>query len=218
MAIPAVALSVGDFLQERVGFWFAPQAAYNILYWEIASIVGGASVDLQALCNELDSLTKVPACDIITASASYSGVGLKRISPGVPSVEAVSTTGSGVGTWAGDAYAKQVAGIITKRTVKSGRKYRGRLYLPFVSEAAAHTDTTPTAAYLTAADAYALVTVAPITLVPAGVTGVFLTPLLKHAAVGTTADTITNYVVRDKWATQRRRGDYGRPNTQPFTG
>jgi len=53
------------------------------------------------------------------------------------------------------------------------------------------------------------------TTVAAGGNDATLLPVVFHRATNTGND-ITSYLVRPVWATQRRRGAYGRQNVPPF--
>lgn len=110
----------------------------------------------------------------------------------------------------------QDTGIVSLNTLKSGRAYRGRFYFPFplVSQLDA-TDSTPTAAYVTALKNLADALVKTWNVVGAGGTAT-LVPTIYHRA-NQTNDQIIGYVAKKLWATQRRRGDYGRLNSPIIT-
>lgn len=104
----------------------------------------------------------------------------------------------------------QDSGLITKTTDFSGRTFRGRCYVPFPYTAAQDDDDTPTADYVERLAVFAndFLTTQNVT---AGGGLVVLKPVLYNRAT-VVITPITGNTPRKKWATQRRRGNYGRAN------
>lgn len=215
MAAQGVSLVVNDILKLRIGYYFSPQAGYTVLHYRIASITGGTSVDQQVLLDTFEA-PRVASCKaLLSAAATFIGMGLQRISPGTPPVEAVQTGNTGIGSVAGDAYARQVTGMVTKRTLFAGRRYRGRVYFPFPGEASGQADATPIAQYIADLAAWSDLFLVTQALVPPGIANLQLQPCLWHRDIGLVTD-VSDYIVRDKWATQKRRGSYGKEDKVPF--
>lgn len=154
---------------------------------------------------------------LLATSATYRGVQVQRIWPLPRTFPSVVTASAGAGTGAvGDPLPRQTSGIITLNTEFAGRAFRGRIYLPFPSEGANDVDGTPTAAYLTSLQAFATDLATTESIADAGANLVVLTPVIYHFLQPGTSHTVTAGVARDKWATQRRRGAYGNPNSSPI--
>jgi len=134
---------------------------------------------------------------------------LKPIPRKASGIASDTASGSGgAGTLPG-----QTSSIITWQTTLAGARNRGRAYVPFPPSAAQDTDNSPTAGFKATLQSLADQWAVPVTIV--GTTGsIDLQPTIFHRA--TNDDTLVLVgLARKKWATQRRRGDYGRPNP-PF--
>lgn len=143
---------------------------------------------------------------------------MSRLSGTPPIVDVAGpyfSTGVGfAGGLAGDVLPTQTAGLITKRTAVPGRRGRGRAYIPFPTESYNDANGLPTNAYMTPAGALAF-SISQSVLVGTLIDGNYLDPVILHRDTGGTSDILAT-LARQKWATQRRRGSYGRPNVSPF--
>lgn len=140
---------------------------------------------------QTDCQTAYLAC----VSSAVELVDLTVVDIGTLSAYVLALTGTG--TLVGDMCPPQVAGVISWRTTKVGRKYRGRTYMPGVPEnhqSGGVPDATLVAAY--GSYAAALRTVWPLPF-----SGNFV---LYHKATNNT-DVITSHIVREILYTQRRR-------------
>jgi hypothetical protein len=118
----------------------------------------------------------------------------------------------------------QVSGIIQALTLKAGRAYRGRIFVPFPWIAAVDTDQTPTAAYVTALNTWANTVGMVNQLLTVGGNVYQLVPVIWHRHAGKTGiplartyDIMTEANARKEWGTQRKRGDLGRLNVNFIT-
>jgi len=210
MAIP----NLNEIWLARVVCQDVGQISINMLHYEIAGTTGTGATD-QECATTLDN-TAAPIYKAVISgldSARYYGVDFRRQRPAPPFVPAVSKANTGSGTVNSETMAKQVCGIITKRTGFAGRKYRGRMYIPFPTETANTNDGTATTAYQTLLDAIGLNLLTPI-IVTGGAGTTTLFPCLLHP--DGSIDRITAWLSRATWGTQKRRGDYGRTNVLPF--
>jgi hypothetical protein len=128
----------------------------------------------------------------------------------------VSNSYSGPGTGGANALPLAVCGLGHLRSGGIGRSGRGRAYLPFPSTAFATPATSePTAAYITAATTL-LENLATIEEFGSGgnVADVDLIVFNRNAAFagGNPGPAVTTWNVSPLWATQHRRGDFGRTN------
>lgn len=206
-------LLLNEIWRVRVGCYSPTQAAINTVHYKIQNVQGTGATDAQMatlLNNAWAPLYKAILSDL----TFYQGLSVQRIFPAPPTVPVVLTNLEGAGVAAGDLLPGQVAGIIKTKTAFAGKKYRGRIYLPFPSEGSNEPPGRPTAVYEGAAQNLANSMFALGVVGGAGNT-VDIIPVVYHRA-GQTTDNITSSDAQRKWATQRRRGDFGRLNPAPF--
>lgn len=109
----------------------------------------------------------------------------------------------------------QDSGIITKTSDLSGRTYRGRCYVPFPYTAAQDDDDTPTADYVDRLAVFAGDFLTTQNVTAGG--GLAVCKPVLYNRVTTVITPITGFTPRKLWATQRRRGNYGRANGEIIT-
>jgi len=187
------------------------QVSLNIRQYRIATVVGNPT-DTD-LCAQLDSNLAPLYAAVMPAAASWYGVQTQIITtlpPKLPVVEAGNQT---TGTFGGDIAPAQVSALMSLRTIITGRAGRGRVYIGFVPTTAIAANTNPTNTYLSA-----LAPLVNALMQTVGVTGTLGTcnaiPVLFHRATRTTLD-LDSYILRNRFATQRRRGRFGRINPFP---
>jgi hypothetical protein len=203
----------GDVCQVTVYCRCQEQGGLNVRHFKVRSggSLGLTDADFAAY---VSNAIKNDYKGYLAAAATYVGVGVQLLTPVIQPTPAYSTLGTGTGSGGGDPLPKQVAGITTLLTAYRGRKYRGRMYFPFAPEDSNDANDQPDGfttgfwdnigAFFTSAH---VVTVGASTLTLDGV--------LYHRADGSTT-TLTGYRTRGRWATQRRRGDFGKTNVLPI--
>jgi hypothetical protein len=218
-------VSPADVLVVKVWTTDAEQAAVNRFYVTVSSVTGASKSQLQIAQNYDAALAPLYKL-MMNNQVSYRGVEVQRVWP-LPVIDAESTVANaGAGTGGAQQLARQTCGVISSTTLYAGPPYRGRLYLPF--PAAALQDATldvPVAGYL----ANALTVAGYIwqqNVVVGGGNSATLLPVIWHGKYGYPARTppivpysftyISGFNVQSRWGTQRRRGDYGRPNRSPI--
>lgn len=103
----------------------------------------------------------------------------------------------------------QSCGLITRRVLRLTNANRGRVYVPFPATSAGSFDETPNAAYVSNLEDIAS-SLLPLT-VPLNVVGQKWSPILFNP-VTTGYQPLFAWEAQPKWATQKRRGDYGKLN------
>jgi hypothetical protein len=217
-----VTLAVDDLLRVRFYCTAGDQASVNTMFWKVVATSGAPTTDLNA-ADEFDFFMGPFYKALMPASAQYDGctVQVVRKPPMTPQVGRAS---AGVGTDGTIAMPRQVSSLVSYLTANAGRRYRGRSYLPFPPVDAAQTDGQMTTAYkLKVAQwsaQWASITGLDNSLTaPTGfVTVVQVVPhFLKKGQVGPEEPptTVTNVKPGELFATQRRRGSFGRQNTSP---
>ena len=206
-------LADNDLLELRILTYAGNQIGLNIRHWRVGVTVAPGCTLAEA-ATEIDATLAVSYPPCMSVNAVYRGVGLKRLDPN-PTTETQVVLSETPGTTAGDLMARQVTGIITLRSGLPGRANRGRMYVAFPSELDNDADGHPIPGYTARLDALGVLFEAPLVVIGAAGTAT-LFPVVKHANSMVNDQEITEAVGRTKWATQRRRGDYGQGNTLPF--
>lgn len=212
----AVNILAGDLVKFSVWCTDGDQASVNTYWYQCNSIVGSGVSDLTA-AQEFE-VGMAPLYKVnLNNNADFNGVQCQIMRAGRPFIAQQSNALVGVGTGGAIALPRQTAGIISWRTDKAGQAYRGRTYLPFFATDSDVGNGTPNAG--TQANILAIANFAVVlnTLGTGGNTS-HLIFSLKHSApkgVQPLADPIILGKVPPKWATQRRRGSFGRPNVSP---
>lgn len=208
MAAPAD----GDIWLLRVACITDDQAAINTYYFVVSGVIGGTVLDSDAAAAFNTTLAPLYKA-VLSEEAEYYGVSLGRVTPTPKTVPAVNTSSRGAGDVAGDMLPGQVSGIISFKTAFAGRKYQGRVFIPFPSETdnAAHI---PVAGYGTRLQALATAINTPQVATAGGSSATFT--LFMFHRNDSSATKITTATAKRLWATQRRRGDYGQRNPPPF--
>jgi hypothetical protein len=190
-----------------------PQTALNVLHYQITAITGVEAT----LAQQAAAIAAVAAPNykpILVAQATYYGVGVTHIWPLARSQMVSTTVNQGVGALIGDSLPWQTCGLAKIQTALAGRANRGRFYSAFGCETSSDVNGNPTVGYL--AGLTTLMTALYVSqIVPGGGGNTTLTPVIYHRLTRLVTN-VTGTLIRTKWASQRRRGQLGRPNPPPF--
>lgn len=219
----ATSLDPGDLLRTRVWCAAGDQASVNTYYFLVAATSGGVTTD-QNVADQLDAWFGPVYKPLIANTAQYRGVQVQIVkTPLRAAVQAFAEAGDGTGGAVG--MPRQVAGLIKYLTPDAGRQYRGRAYIPFPSTSAGSGDGLPSSAYLVnLANLTALLasisTIDNSLSAPTGFITVVQSIVHSVPKGGTPPppppSPIINWQIAEVWATQRRRGSFGRPNLSPI--
>lgn len=187
------------------------QLGINVRHYQVNSVAG--DVTPTDLADMFDTLWAPLYKPMMPAAAQYRGIGVTFISPLPASIEYYSNDQAGQGTASGNPMPAQVCGMLSYRTNLAGKKNRGRNYIPFPAAVFASIDETPSAAY-TALGA-ALGDAVGYADYDGGADNAAL-QLIVYPGASPLTRAVQAVVFRDKWATQRRRGDYGQGNEFPI--
>lgn len=169
----------------------------------------------QDLATNWDARIAASLKALLVIDASYRGVGVQRRRPLPATRELYGTAFQGAGTTATPPLPKQVSGLVTLRTAFAGRKFRGRIYPMFPSEAENDgVNGRPIAGYVTRLTTLAALVASSFAGGAGGNTYVGQ-PCLFNEVSGVTVD-FTDVTARTYWASQRRRGDFGATNVSPI--
>ncbi len=200
MAAPIAA--AGDLLEIRVFTQLFVQAGINVRHLRVLSVVGG-SRDLQQIADHMSTVSDIVYKPLLVITATFNGVGIRRVTPG-KTLEFFSTVDAGPGLATGDALPGQTAGLLKLGTDFPGPSGRGRAYAPFPAESDNAPNGQPTAGYVTKMGLYLSLWTTDTTITDgAGNDAIVRNVLVKRPAF--THRDITSGLIRDTWASQRRR-------------
>jgi len=215
-------LKDGDVVMAQAWCVANEQASVNSFFYFVTA-VGIANCTDQDFADDIDALIGPPYSAILTTANEYRGIYcriVQRFPPAAEPAPVAAVTNANPGLVAGTTLPRQASGILSWQTALAGRKYRGRTYLPFPPSSFDALDGVPSGAALTAYAAIGNPLLAYTTNVASGCSfKMVLYGRPKPSAVPPIPYTVTDMVgviTPSKWATQRRRGSYGRPNTSPI--
>lgn len=208
MPLPFVANN--DLFLVRVCCQAADQIAINDFCYK-ADLTSG-TYTLPALVNDLDADFFDAYKNWLAANAAFYGISLFRVS--IPQSGPFVSTNLRFGLDIASLMPRQAAALIAKKTAIAGRAGRGRVYIPFGGVDNVDADGHITAPGLALLQAIAIRTLTT-QIYGGGGTTTTLIPMLFHRST-ITADEVVDWTARVKIATQKRRGDYGRPNNLPW--
>lgn len=204
----------GDTWEVKVGCYCKGQAGINILHYDVQSVDGTPQTP-EALALAADTIFAPLYKALLANDASYYGVAVKRVRPLTPTAIVVSASLIGPGgAMNGGALPTQVSGIITKQGELEGRANRGRVYVPFPGDTFMDpTTSSPTAGYQTALIALKDTLIGDLNVgtLP---NQTVLQPVIYDRLTGARRSIVSGRA-NQKWATQRRRGNYGAANPYP---
>lgn len=206
---------IGDTLQIKIYCKFRDQIGLNVRYLQVTNTTGASVTDQEVadrVALDVDALYR----ELLSIQARFEGVSAQIVLP-VARDTVYSNNGAGAGLTSGDPLPSQTCGLITLRSGFAGRSGRGRMYIPFPGEGDNDTvNATPSASYMDKLavlgeyfESFAVVTVGANSATMRWVITNYPDPAPGFVGI---LDTIP----RQKWATQRRRGAFGRPNSLPF--
>lgn len=204
----------GDILEVEVLTLQGNQIGVNMLHYAVRTTVAPVP-SLQQIANAVDNALHIQYKQILNNTATYRGVAVANVS-GLRTTQFIANPNAGGGSAGASALPTQVRGVLSYYTQLAGPRYRGRSYIPFPPTIAGDSSGMPTAGYVTFLAILLVAIVGPI-VVPNGGGSASLGLVVAHrnGLVYTGSDVVTAYA-RNKFATQRKSGAYGRPNLNPF--
>lgn len=212
-------MAVGDILQLRFYSHMDDQLAVNTVHYRIDAQGGAMRNPVEILAAKAQAAS-VKLKALMCNEASYRGYGASRVWPTIFR-EMFSAVDQGAGTGGAVALPTQVCGIITKYSDKfDDEPMRGRLYIPFPTEGYNDDEThRPTAGYQGFAIELANILFPSEAFEVAIGDGFTLSPVIyrrpqpdAEPPIAFDFGYITSTFCPLKWATQRKRGSYGRQN------
>ena len=207
----ATAIAAGKVYQTRFFCQEVGQVAINVMNWLCITTTGGSAFPID-FANNLKTGMNTLFPPILNNNAYFRGVGCQQ-SQAPKDAEVYAAAGPTVGTGGATPLPKQCAGLSSLYDGFAGRKHRGRVYWPFASTTLNTVDGIPSTAYMTALAAIKTALTSAIVVTGTGGTATLVLAIFHRLTQ--TADEVTTWTNRQTWATQRKRGDYGRLNVSP---
>jgi len=205
-------MEVADIVQVRIYCTMGNQTAVNVRHYAVTAKAGVGATPLE-FAAQISAAVAGPYKGLMSSLADFHGVDAQVVWP-IPGLAEGTIANAGPGTITGDPLPFQTCGLIALRTATPTRHGRGRVYIPFPAETDNSNTGVPSAGYVTALDLIGTQLFLPRTPGTGGNTNT-LTPVIYNR-VAHTALGVTQWISRLYWATQRRRGNFGRPNAPPF--
>jgi len=222
MAQPAL----GDVYRQRMFCYDTPltQICINTVYFKVTDVTNVGTMLTPSMVGVMDTRMGALYKPTMPATAQYYGLSMQLVNGvGPPPVPINSNAVTGVGTAAGNITPLQVSGLVSFRTAFAGRHYRGRIYPGFVpvSSVDANGAMNNAGEGLIATFGAGFIGNITITSGANSIIGVFVVRtsvknILPGGPPTITYNPITLVVTPQRFATQRRRGQFGRINALPF--
>jgi hypothetical protein len=218
MAQPIV---VGDIVQSQVIVYATDLQQIAVLnrYWRCSAVVAVGLVTDQDAADVLDALWAGRYVALIYNQAAYRGTRC-RIYYRPPAVTNFSwqssITHAGTGTAGAIALPTQTAGLISMKSAIFGRHGEGRQYLPFPAAADNILEGVPRAGYIAAATSLGTMLTSQQLITAGGGGQLAFDPIVFPRATPASWTVLNSFNVPGAWATQKRRGAFGRFNRPPF--
>jgi len=208
----ATNLGLGDLLQMRIWSVQGEQAGVNTIYYRVGTVTGTVADSDAAI--DFDTTINAAYKALLSTLAVYRGIVARVIKTPLP-ISVFTIANAGAGTGGTTALPRQTSGLISWKTNFAGRGFRGRTYLPFPWGTAVANQEAPTAAYVTAINTLATAINGFTTATSGGGGPAQLAQVLRVKAPASPIP-INDFLESDKWATQKRRGSFGRANVSPI--
>jgi len=210
------ALNQNDIIAVTVFTQMGDQAGLNVYHYRVGPIgdanngAFGKFMELFAGNNDGRDCYR----NVLSNPATFLGYKMQVIRAAV-SVPYFWAQAGGGGLAGAAPLPRQSAGFIRKVPNQSGRRKGGRVYIPFPSELDNDDSSVPTTEYT---DRLVILAQKFLMTQVWGAGGAnTAVPLIYKRTVPGNSSTVASFQAIRKWATQRRRGSFGRVNANPFT-
>lgn len=211
-------LAVGDVMQCVFWMQLGDQAGLNVRHWRVGALSTVGPNQMNRFSDAIAAGGFAASYKaLLTNSASFVGFKVRRLQPTL-SLEYSFTDGVGAGTAGNSPLPRQVTGFMRLRSMMPGRGLSGRIYVPFPDEADCQPNGKPEDAYMARLDALAANYIQQLNF---GTGGVFYPVIYKRPQlhldppVGYSMNDVRSVLTVQAFATQRRRGTFGRTNPAP---
>lgn len=213
----------GNNIKVRTWCTSGDQAAVNTIYYQVLTATGQPVTD-KNVADRFSEGTAPFYKALLAATATYNGCTVQEVAKPTPQA-AIANTLAGPGISGAVGCPRQICGIIRFGTPFAGKQYTGRNYIPFPASSELQGDGLMLAAYQTLLSQLTQqlsITTSFGNLATAPTGTITVAQVLFHSVPkgGTPPppppSQITTWSVSNRWATQRRRGQFGRTNISPI--
>lgn len=210
-----IALNDVLIIQIVVGYANVQQTAVINRHWKVTAMGGVGDITFQDYATFVDTLAQGPIPDILCNNARYRGIRVRRLYP--PNVDQWQDEvgGAAFGTAGAVALPTQTCGLLKLGSLQIGKKNNGRVYTPFPSADMNQLDGIPTTVAMGNLNVVASLFSTPLVVTGTGSSTSTATPVICNADGSVTVDVKTS-IAEQAWATQKRRGAFGRFNRPPI--
>ena len=222
------ALGLGNLVQLRVWCADSEQASVNT-FWYVVGAAGPPAATDQDTADQVETAVAGGMKPLIANTALFRGVEVQLHDPTPPPPTSMSGYGAlfsavfqnahaGAGTAGAVGLPRQTCGLGSFQTGRAGAVGRGRWYAPFPSDTDNLGNGQPTAGYATRLESMTAFFAAGISVAVGGRTATLVRILLHRrnkAGVWPLPSPVLTHSTSAFWATQKRRGDFGRANKSP---
>lgn len=211
-------MALNDIYKVRIVCNTDTQIGMNVTYWKEV-LTGDPVVPALSFALALDAILAPLYRGFMSPDALYRGLDCQLISPTV-GLAFTSVGNTGAGSAGGANIPQQVSGLLAWKSVPASRASRGRTYIPFPSTSFSDPTGYMLPAGQAALDAIRAALVATCVVPGATIPSQYQMVHRQKTGAGPpptfSYNTIVEGLSRDRFATQRRRGQYGRRNLPPF--
>lgn len=211
------AMTLGNYYRASVYAWLNNQ--YGIVTCDfIWNSQTGAFSDIYTsqLAANIDSSSGAQFAACLALGTTYLGVKVAPVLKTETALAGIVTNTYAAGGTVGP-LPTQTCGLMRKQTALKGAAGRGRLYMPFPDVTALLDSGQPSSAYRGLCRVFTSYFVSNQTFTFGGSINTFVPVVYHRSAVPPFGTNITGYADSAEWATQRRRGDFGRTNPMVIT-
>ena len=207
-------LAVGDVVEARTVWWMDNQLGVNTFHWQVSAVVNAT---IEGVLSAFEGATGLAVGSLASANAEYRGMQFRRVQPNPTAMFVSKEAMPANGGLPGTDLPTQVSTIVKKRTAHAGPTGRGRNYFPFPTT---HLLGTEGNVDLAVAGPIFDGTIKPALFEPMVVIdfqtndGVVFEPGVWSRRT-TAFHPITQTELNEYFATQRKRGDFGKQNPKP---
>jgi len=212
--MPTFAIQAGDVVRAVTICQVPGQVSINSRQYQLVQSSGGVETTSAVFLTSFGPQMHAAMVPLMAQEATFYGFMLYLETPHATGWRP-DTRGAerSVGTGGVGLLPHQTSGLISLYSNTIGKKGQGRIYVPFPPAIVNGADGNPSQQYLDKLDELGQFLTGSIMAVQGPATHMFLPVLYKK---GGTPYQLGYYTVRNGWATQRRRGNFGPTNELPF--
>jgi len=210
----ATVMAQNDVIEVSAFSDFAEQIGVNIYHYKVGVVTGAPTYEQLAVW--LEERFSPEYIDWLCDAASWSGIKLRLLAGPTGPAPWYSAADAAAGT-SGTPIPRQLSGMIRRRVNLAGARGRGRVYIPFPGATMMNGASVSAAGMTVLGNIRDATMGAPgiLTSTPSVGTTAQLIPGLLFGGSGNVTNDLVAVDLAGEFATQKRRGFFGRPNSLP---